>query len=70
MCYYQFNHLVTTARGHHEIAAHGIGEKPLHAARNAEDGTVHKEHVARGQWLWTLTPHAGATGEDGTPPSP
>jgi hypothetical protein len=31
----RFNHRVTTVRRHHQVAAHGIGEMPLHAARKA-----------------------------------
>jgi hypothetical protein len=42
-----------------EAAARGIGYNALTAARKAEGVTAHKEHVARGQWLWTLKDHAG-----------
>jgi hypothetical protein len=70
VCYHRFNHRVMPPHGHHPVAAHGISEKSLHAAHKAEGGTVHKKHVARRRWLWTLTPLAGATGEDGTLPVP
>jgi hypothetical protein len=38
-----------------EAAAHGIGYTSLTAARKAEGVTAHKERVAHGQWIWTLT---------------
>ncbi len=38
-----------------DAAAAGIGYTSLTAARKAEGVTAHKERVAHGQWVWTLT---------------
>jgi hypothetical protein len=52
-----------------DASSHGISEKTLYAARRAEGITVSKERIPNGRWVWTLTPTAEDTGEDGTPPS-